>query len=296
MMIKLIRKTIIILIVPILYGPMKMMKQVNNLSIETFKKSGPDNEEPQDNVKPSSKRKDIFPNTVVPEDPIPMLVDVNSLSTHHEESPTHSTDVVTMKTNTTEDTFFYTKDPSEDDYFIFYDEDTKKEEVIKFYDPTDNIPEKDKFGKSIPLTMDCSSFIRTNQFHTFITDLSDDDLFGRDIPFETFTYINENSIFTFTNTTSREDIDIEDGDYHNLDEFFGPDEPAQEPINLFQQFPALATMYKLKKEHQNWDAIQKKLAFFFKDIIIETMKRITQLNRYIQIFPMMKHVKSMFQI
>lgn len=160
-----------------------------------------------------------------------------------------------MQVDATKDTFFDACDPSAEGYIIYHDEDTGKDERVKYYDPADDISEKDKFGRAIPLTMNCSHLIRATEFHEFINELSDDDLFGRDVPFDTFEYINENNIFAYTSTTSREDIDIEDEDYPALNNFFGKDEPEQKPIDLTQQFTALATMHKLKKRHKNWGAI-----------------------------------------
>lgn len=57
---------------------------------------------------------------------------------------------ISRETDATEDIFFDIKDPSENDYLTYFDDDTSKEEMLKFYDPTNDIPEKDKFGKAIP--------------------------------------------------------------------------------------------------------------------------------------------------
>lgn len=55
-------------------------------------------------------------------------------------------------------------------------------------------------------------------------------------------------------------------------------------------------MHRLKKGNQNWESIQEKLVFLPHDVVMETIKRTTQLARYIPTFPMRKHVKSMFQM
>ena len=71
-----------------------------------------------------------------------------------------------------------------------------------------------------------------------------------------------------------------------------PDDIATNNINI----PTMATMHSLKRENQNWELLQEKLAFFPKDVVRETIKRTTQLAIYVLIFPMSKHIKSMFQM
>lgn len=73
--------------------------------------------------------------------------------------------------------------------------------------------------------------------------MSDDDLFDRNLPFDAFEYINENNIYTYNNTTSREDIDIEGENYPDMDVFFGEDIPEQKSVDLTKQFLAIATMH-----------------------------------------------------
>ena len=58
----------------------------------------------------------------------------------------------------------------------------------------------------------------------------------------------------------------------------------------------MTSLYKLKREDTDLDLLQEKLAFFPKDVAMEMLKRTTQLARYVQIFPMRKDLKSMFQI
>lgn len=82
--------------------------------------------------------------------------------------------------------------------------------------------------------MNCAYFIRATNFNEFLNELSDDDLFMRNIPFATFDYINENNIHIYANTTYREDIDIEDQDYPDMDAFFGQDIPEQKSVDLNQ--------------------------------------------------------------
>ena len=65
---------------------------------------------------------------------------------------------------------------------------------------------------------------------------------------------------------------------------------------MAENIPSMASLHKLKREDTDLDLLQEKLAFFPKDVIMETLKRTTQLARYIQIFPMRKHIKSMFQM
>ena len=91
-----------------------------------------------------------------------------------------------------------------------------------------------------------------------------------------------------------QDIDIKDEDYPHDNDIFGkpPDNTSNNNINI----PTMATMHRLKRENQNWELLQEKLAFFPKDVVMETIKRTTQLARYVQIFPMRKHIKSMFQM
>ena len=91
-----------------------------------------------------------------------------------------------------------------------------------------------------------------------------------------------------------DDINVQDQDYPSDENISG--EPISTETDNITKIPAMATMHRLKKENNNWELLQEKLAFFPKDVVIETLKRTTQLARYIQIFPMRKHIKSMFQM
>ena len=80
-------------------------------------------------------------------------------------------------------------------FHSYFDQDTQQMEYLKYYDPSDKIPMKILHWRAIPLSIDSSIFIRKNASDHFVSNLQDSDLYWRDIPFDTFSYINQNNIF-----------------------------------------------------------------------------------------------------
>ena len=109
------------------------------------------------------------------------------------------------------DIFHDTTESPEDEYHTYFDEDTKQLEYLRYYDPKDNIPTRILHGKAVPLSLDCSSFVRKNDLNSLIDNLNDDDLFGKNIPFDSFSHINENNMYVMANKTEIiQDIGIKD--------------------------------------------------------------------------------------
>ena len=62
--------------------------------------------------------------------------------------------------------------------------------------------------------------------------LNGDDLFGKNIPFDSFSYINENNMYVMANKAEiMQDIDIKDEAYPNDDSIFGK-QPENSATNL----------------------------------------------------------------
>ena len=52
----------------------------------------------------------------------------------------------------------------------------------------------------------------------------------------------------------------------------------------------------LKVFDEDWDFLKERLTYFPKDVIKQTLDRTTQMAHYIMLFPMRKHLKSMFKM
>lgn len=61
--------------------------------------------------------------------------------------------------------------------------------------------------------MDCSRFVRNLGINDYLRGINNDELFGRDINFDSFKYIDDNNINAFMNQTNPNDIDIQDEHY-----------------------------------------------------------------------------------
>lgn len=219
-----------------------------------------------------------------PTQPAPLFV--NNLQIVHENDKENDNDE-----------FHDTEDPANHGCITYFDHDTNQEEIVKYYDTSDKIPDKVIYGRAIPLTLYCSSFVRILHINDYLQGLTDDELFGRDIPFDSFKHINYNNMFVFMNTTDPDDVGIQDEQYPDLATMLNDkdqEESTDSKPSSDQSSPAMATMHRLKKSQWDWDLLQEKLAFFSKDVVQETLQRTTQLARYIQTFPIRKHTKSMF--
>lgn len=152
------------------------------------------------------------------------------------------------------------------------------------------------YGKAIPLKLDCSIFVRTNDMNSFLNNLNDQNLFGSQIPFDSHQYLQDPNYNAFINKADLLD-NLNSQDQNYLSDLL-QDTPGNAPSisNPAQDIPALASLHKFKREEANIDLLQEKVAFFPKDDIIETLKRTTQLSRYIWIYPMRKHIKYIFKM
>ena len=244
------------------------------------------------------------------DDPYQINYDLNDpvIITDYKQSPVsrkrgrpRKREKVTAQVNHTsyqkpDDIFYDSEEPTDDQYYSYYDKDTKQVKVLRYYYPSDKIPDKIMYGRAIPLKFHCSIFLRTNDMNSFLANLDDHDLFGSQLPFDSYKYLKEQNYNAVINKAELLDtLQIQDQAYPS-DLLSEPKGNTQNIPSLVQDIPSMASLHKHKREDTDLDLLQEKLAFFPKDVVMETLKRTTQLARCIQIVPMRKHIKSMFQI
>ena len=194
---------------------------------------------------------------------------------HEDYNTTQSLDVIPEGTK--KEFFHDTQEPGDAESHSYFDPDTQQIEYPKYYDPGDKITMKVLHGRAIPLSIYSSIFIRKNELDHFVNNLQDSDLYGRDIPFDTFTYINENNIYAMANKAElMNDIDIQDQDYPTDDKILGVHNTTNDnhPVENIKRVPAMATMHRLKKENNNWELLQEKLAFFLRMWLLKLSKEL----------------------
>lgn len=83
-----------------------------------------------------------------------------------------------------EETYHDSKSLLHEAYIKYFDNEIGKDEYAEMFDPSHQMPSKDLYGSTIPLTLDCSRLFRNAPLYDFFTGLSDEDLFENNIGFD----------------------------------------------------------------------------------------------------------------
>ena len=73
--------------------------------------------------------------------------------------PTQYNESESISTPQEEENFHDANEYIDNNLFTYYDYDVERNIEIQYYDYSDAIPDKVIYGKAIPLTLDCSSFV-----------------------------------------------------------------------------------------------------------------------------------------
>ena len=116
------------------------------------------------------------------------------------------------------------------------------------------------YGRAILLKLDCSIFLITNEMNSFLDNLDDHGLFGRQFPFDSYQYQKEQNFNAVINKAELlEELQIQDKEYPSD---CIPDSKGSSSSNMAQEIPSMVSLHKFKREDTDLDLLQEKLVSF----------------------------------
>ena len=113
------------------------------------------------------------------------------------------------------------------------------------------------YGKAIPSKPECYIFVRTNDMNSFLNNLDEHDLFGQQLPFDSYQYLQEQNYNAVINKAELLDnLKIQDQNYPS-DLLSEPTGGAQNASSSPQDIPAMESLHKFKREEANLDLLQE---------------------------------------